>query len=111
MDSGSGVGSGSSTLFRMTSNFVSASIWLIPCWLFFPFSACVTSWSALVITSAGVKVGCVIFRLEKYRVWHSLALFLFDVDYMASVMFRWRLYVPSVNCICCPRCLSLTPLM
>jgi hypothetical protein len=46
-------------LFKVSSSFLSALIYSNPFILFFPFIACVQSFSSLIIMSAGVSVGCV----------------------------------------------------
>ncbi len=55
----------SSVLLRMASNFLSALICSNAFVLLFFFNACVRSFSALIIVSAGVMVGCVMYFVLK----------------------------------------------
>ena len=71
----SGIGSGSGVLLRMLSSFVNASICSNPLWFLFPCNACVRSFSALVIKSAGVMVGCVMNFVLKNTMSDTLLLF------------------------------------
>ena len=71
----SGIGSGSGVLLRMLSSFVNAFICSNLLWFLFPFNACVRLLSALVITSAGVMVGCVMNFVLKNTVSDTLSLF------------------------------------
>ena len=71
----SGIGSNSGALLRMLSSFVNASIYSNPLWFLFPFKACVRSLSALVITSTGIMVGCVMNFVLKNTVSDTLSLF------------------------------------
>ncbi len=56
-----GMGVMSGSLFRSASSCLSASICSDPLWLFLSFNACVRSLTALVIMSACVRVGCVMY--------------------------------------------------
>jgi hypothetical protein len=69
------VGAVTSVLFKMLSSFLSALICFNPFTLFFLFSSCVRSFSALMIVSAGVMVGCVMYFVLKNTVSDTLLLF------------------------------------
>jgi hypothetical protein len=62
-------------LFKMSSSFLSASICSTPFMLFYPFNACIRSFSALIAMPAGVSVGCVMSFVLKYTVSDILLLF------------------------------------
>ncbi len=62
-------------LLKMSSSFLSALICSNPFMLFFPFNASVRLLSTLIITSAGVRVGCVMYFVLKYTVSDTLLLF------------------------------------
>ncbi len=64
-----------SELFKMSSSFLSALICSNPFMLFFPYNACIRSFSALIITSAGVSVGFVMYFILKCTVSDILLLF------------------------------------
>jgi hypothetical protein len=83
----SGIWSGSGVLLRMLSSSVNASICCNPLWFLFPFNACVSLLSALVIMSAGVMVGCVMNFVLKNTVSDTISFFcLFYIDDVASVV-------------------------
>ncbi len=65
----------SGVLVRMVSSRFSASICSNPLWLRFSFKAFVRTFNALVIVSAGVKVGCVMNFVLKNTVSDTLSLF------------------------------------
>ncbi len=71
-----GIGAVSGVLLRMSSSFLSASICSNPFALFFSFNACVKSLSALIIVSAGVMAGCVMYFVLKNTVSDTLSLFI-----------------------------------
>ncbi len=66
-----GIGAISGTLLSMFSNFSN------PFALLFPFNACVRSLMALVMTSAGVMVGCVMYFVLKNTVSDTRSLFVY----------------------------------
>ncbi len=70
-----GIGAVSGVLLRMSSSFLSASNCSNPFALLFLFNACVKSLSALIIISAEVMVGCVMYFVLKNTVSDPLSLF------------------------------------
>ncbi len=70
-----GIGAVSGVLLRMSLSFLSASSCSNPFALHFPFNACVMLLSALIIVSAGVMVGCVVYFILKNTVSDTLSLF------------------------------------
>ncbi len=61
-------------LFKMSSSFLRALIYSNPFMLFSPSYACDRSFSALIITSVGVRVGCVMYFILNYTVSDTLLL-------------------------------------
>jgi hypothetical protein len=70
-----GIGAVSGVLLRMSLSFLSASSCSNPFALLFLFNACVKLLSALIIVSAGVMVGCVMYFVLKNTVSDTLSLF------------------------------------
>ena len=69
-----GMGVMSGSLFKNASSFLSALICSDPFWLFLPFNACVRSLRALVIASACVRVGCMMYFVLNNTVSDTLLL-------------------------------------